>query len=42
MREIENLAELVPAAKATARAAKNIVKLPCMHTGGILPPNECI
>ena len=29
MREIENLAELVPAAKATLLAAKNIVKLPC-------------
>ena len=42
MREIENLAELLPAAKATLKAAKNIVKLPCQHTGGILPPNECI
>ena len=29
MREIENLAELVPAAKATLLAAKHIVKLPC-------------
>ena len=42
MRELENLAEIAPGAKATLMAAKHIVKLPCQHTGGCLPPNECI
>jgi len=43
MREVENLVHMkVPGGTDTLNAAKRIVKLPCQHSGGILPPNECI
>jgi len=43
MREIENLqSNQQPWIKETLQACKNIVKLPCKHEGGILPPDECI
>lgn len=42
MRELENLGDVAPHAKAVLIAARQVVKLPCQHTGGILPPNECI
>lgn len=43
LRELENLkTQEVPFLKETLLACTKIVKLPCKHTGGILPPNECI
>lgn len=43
MRELENLKhDDVPFIKETLQSCTKIVKLPCKHSGGILPPNECI
>ena len=43
LRELENLKQKdVPFMKETLNACKNIVKLPCKHSGGILPPDQCI
>ena len=40
MREMENYSEAL--GPITLAMAKKIVKLPCNHPGGIIPPNECI
>lgn len=42
LRELENLPKDTPWVKETLKACQGIVKLPCKHTGGILPPDECI
>ncbi len=40
MREFENLGSSVVG--DTLREAKKIIKESCTHSGGILPPDECI
>ena len=45
MRELENLARDPKASsivKDTLKFAKNTIKLPCKHSGGICAPDECI
>lgn len=43
LRELENLSkEDIPFIRETLQACTKIVKLPCKHSGGILPPDECI
>ena len=43
MRELENLKhQEVPFIKETLQFCQEVIKLPCKHSGGILPPDECI
>ena len=42
MREVEKLDRTKPWVKECLDMCKNIVKVPCKHPGGILPPAECI
>ena len=41
MRELENAGDAILGPKTLA-AARKTVKLPCSHSGGIVPPDECI
>ena len=43
MREIENFAKEMPDAfRLTLKEAKNTIKVPCTHTGGIIDVDKCI